>query len=223
MLRQELKFYLTAPAALLLQRRLFSVMKPDSHAFRGGYGVRSLYFDDSASSAYFDKVNGIEKRAKYRIRFYNGSPDFIRLEKKEKIGQKCRKTSQVISPELGRSLLLPTFENPLPDSILLSEMEHLIRHRAFRPRFFIDYDRKAFFYPAGNVRITLDQNLFASRFGGDLEEGTAPHLPGLSEGEVILEVKYDSFLPPFLAELLSDIPRIHSSVSKFAIGRELLF
>ena len=85
--RSEIKFYISAASALLLEKRLFLVLQTDSHSFGdSGYNIRSLYFDDPFSVSYYEKLNGLKNRAKYRIRFYNESLDFIRLEKKEKIG-----------------------------------------------------------------------------------------------------------------------------------------
>ena len=39
------------------------------------YFVRSLYFDDPQYSAFFDKVDGIKKRAKFRVRTYTETPN----------------------------------------------------------------------------------------------------------------------------------------------------
>ena len=71
MLRNELKFYLNPADACFLQRRLMHVLDRDSHTTDGlSYSVHSLYFDDPVLSAFHDKIDGLEKRAKYRIRYY---------------------------------------------------------------------------------------------------------------------------------------------------------
>ena len=65
--RNELKFYISTADARLLESRLGAVLKKDSHTERNGsYTIRSLYFDSPDSAAFIDKVNGVEKREKYR-------------------------------------------------------------------------------------------------------------------------------------------------------------
>ena len=86
-LRYELKFLLSNYAADLIEKRLATVMDADRHADgRGGYFIRSLYFDDQHWTAYRDKLSGVEKRAKYRIRFYNHDDSFLSFEKRRRSG-----------------------------------------------------------------------------------------------------------------------------------------
>ena len=39
----------------------------------------------------------------------------------------------------------------------------------------------------------------------------------LEPGQVILEVKFDDFLPGYLADALADIPKVNMAISKFAM------
>ena len=80
----------------------------------------------------------------------------------------------------------------------------------------------AFLHPAGNVRITLDREVCASRFENSLTDDFLP-LPVLEDGMSVLEVKFDEFLPPYISGLLEDIPKIHCSVSKFCLCAQALF
>ena len=71
-LRHEFKFLISRADAELLKLRLPHVMQRDPHAGETGrYTIRSLYFDDMDAAAYYEKVDGIDSRTKYRIRFYN--------------------------------------------------------------------------------------------------------------------------------------------------------
>ncbi len=219
--RNELKYYINSAFVPLCHSRFSSVMQTDSHVLRdASYSVRSLYFDDPLASSYFDKVNGLEKRAKYRIRYYNGDLSYLRLEKKEKIGKKCFKTSEEISYEFALDLLsgrdLIKEVGPLSRELFLK-----IRYEGFRPLLFVDYERSAYLYPAGNVRITLDSAITASSYRGALEEGGIT-VPVLAPFETVLEVKYDEFFPPHLSVLLEDIPKVFSAISKFCKAREIL-
>ena len=215
--RSEYKFYLHTAHALLLQSRFDALMAKDSHAQPdGSYQIRSLYFDDFESTSYYDKIEGLEKRAKYRLRFYNGNKDFVRLEKKEKIGNKNWKETLVISPQLAEKLVegCPVVDQEAP--ALVRELSAKFHYRLFRPRFFVDYTRRAFSFPSGNVRLTLDSRLFVAPFHKALFETSVMQIPVLSPSQEILEVKFDSFLPTQLSALFEDVPLARCSISKFA-------
>ena len=103
--RHEYKYLISKADAELLKRRLPYIMERDPHAGpTGQYTIRSLYFDDFRNSAYYDKVDGVNYRAKYRIRFYNYDPSILKLEKKEKNGNLTRKTAQTITKNDARAL-----------------------------------------------------------------------------------------------------------------------
>lgn len=219
--RHELKFYINSADAVLLLNRFHIALRKDAHTpGRGSYHIRSLYFEDPASSAYFDKINGLEKRAKYRIRFYNGDLSYIRLEKKEKIGKTSIKTFENISLEVANSFLKKPDVFAF-DGALKQELASKIVSEGFRPLLFVDYYRSAFLHPVGNVRITIDTQVSASSFWQELNDRTFS-VPALESGRSILEIKYDSDFPPYLSKLYDDIPKIPSAISKFCLCREAL-
>ena len=82
--RHEWKHEINHSDLLVLRQRLRCVMKPDPHAIDGKYLIRSLYFDDASDTALREKLDGINIREKYRIRYYNGNTDVIHLERKSK-------------------------------------------------------------------------------------------------------------------------------------------
>ena len=53
----------------ILKQRLNMVMDIDKNSVNldNTYYIRSLYFDDPSSSAYYEKLNGVLYRTKYRI------------------------------------------------------------------------------------------------------------------------------------------------------------
>jgi len=223
-LRNERKFYLHSADAFIIERRLATVLKRDVHSSESfSYLVQSLYFDDPSASSYFDKLDGIENRSKYRIRFYNNDFSYIRLEKKEKLGNLCRKTSERISFEEATDFCNGQSSSKNFSSSLKGEFSHLVLHERYRPLVFLSYQRKAFIYPAGNVRITLDSALHASRFSGKFSDFEKKSIPILDGTETILEIKFDSFLPPFISELFEDLPKQIAAISKFCKGVEALY
>lgn len=219
--RHEYKFLISQNAATLLKMRLPHVMQRDPHAgVNGRYTIRSLYFDDPNYTAFRDKVDGVDNRTKYRIRCYNGDTSVCRLERKEKKGHLTRKTGQSITPQQAAALQNGDYSG-LPAG-LVQELRLRCRGDGLRPMVLVDYDRTPFVCANGNTRITLDENLRTRPYCADLFSPSTGMFPVFEEGEVILEVKFDDFLPGYLSEILSDIPKIPMAFSKFAMCLNLI-
>ena len=97
-----------------------------------------------------------------------------------------------------------------------------LHDKLLQPRILVDYDRTPFVCNAGNTRITLDENLRTRPYSTDLFASPSAMIPVLDDDQVILEVKFDDFLPGYLSEVLADIPRVPMAVSKFAFCMSLL-
>ena len=222
-LRHEFKYLISAADARLLKLRLKHIMDPDPHAGAAGrYTIRSLYFDDFSHSALDEKLDGICLRSKYRIRMYNYETDFLKLEKKEKLGSLTRKTAQPIAL---RDALRLQYRNvtETPDiSTLQGELAAKIRNSGVRAMVLVDYDRTPFVCADGNTRITLDENLRTRPFDANLLASPGAMIPVLEKGQVILEVKFDDFLPGYLSDALCDIPKVNLAISKFALCMNLM-
>ena len=215
-MRHELKYLISSSAAELLRRRLPGVMKRDSHAGpTGQYTIRSLYFDDFSATAYAEKIDGICDRLKYRIRCYNYDTSFLKLECKEKHGSLTRKRAMSITPQQAADLQTHTHIRHTEG--LLRELQDKLRLEGLRPKVLVDYDRTPFVCADGNTRITLDENLRTRPFCADLNASSGAMIPVLEPDQVILEVKFDDFLPGCLADALKDIPKAPMAISKFAL------
>lgn len=216
--RHEYKYLISAASARLLKLRLPHVMARDPHAGSAGqYTIRSLYFDDGSYSAYEEKMSGVADRVKYRIRYYNYDTEAIRLEKKEKRGELTRKTGQSIT--LADALHLQGGNSgPCPDSRgeLITQLRCGISC-GLKPAILVDYDRTPFVCNAGQTRITIDENIRTRPYDADLLASPGAMIPVLEEGMVVLEVKFNDFLPGYLAEALADIPKVNIAVSKYVL------
>ena len=82
--RHEWKHEINYGDMIALRHRLSTVMQRDVNAVDGKYFVRSLYFDNAADKALREKLDGINNREKFRIRYYNHDTSLIHLEKKSK-------------------------------------------------------------------------------------------------------------------------------------------
>ena len=219
--RHEYKYLISRSAAELLRRRLPCIMERDSHAGpKGRYTIRSLYFDDFAYKALDEKLSGIAHRTKYRIRYYNYDPEILKLERKEKHGNLTRKTAQTISLE-DAWILQQALDAPI-EGDLATELLQRCRWEGFRPKVLVDYDRTPFICRDGNTRITLDENLRTRSYDAKLFSSPRAMIPILEPDQVILEVKFDDYLPGYLAEALADIPKAPLAISKFALCLSIL-
>lgn len=81
--RHEIKHFINYSDYLQIRNRLKHIASIDtSSTSNGRYKIRSLYFDNLYDKVLMEKINGFNKREKFRIRFYNNDTSFIRLERK---------------------------------------------------------------------------------------------------------------------------------------------
>ncbi|MCM1334960.1 MAG: polyphosphate polymerase domain-containing protein [Bacteroides sp.] len=217
--RHELKYRISRGSYEILRGRLKAVMRPDEHARDGRYRVTSLYFDDVYRSAYRDKLSGVLNRKKFRVRTYGLDPSTIRLEEKRKDGDVGYKKTALLTPEEYRLLLKGETAFLTAERFAGTAGEDFLWSSAavrLLPSVVVDYVREPYTCTAGNVRITFDLALSA---GGslDLFDPAARYIPAFPDGEVILEVKYDRFLPSYIEEVLSGVPLLSESISKFIL------
>ena len=67
------------------------------------------------------------------------------------------------------------------------------------------------------TRITLDENLRTRPYIPHLFASPRAMIPVIDPDQVILEVKFDDFLPGYLATALADSPKAPMAISKFAL------
>lgn len=218
--RHELKHILNYPDYFLLRGRLRHIMPSDPHAGPDGcYQIRSLYFDDWRDHALRDKLYGISRREKFRIRLYNHDHSLIRLEKKCKCSNLSHKESVPLTEAQAVAILDGSWdwmrESNQP---LLLEFYSKLTGQLLRPKTVVDYIREAFVFAPGNVRITLDHHIRTGLLSTDLFD---PNLVTVDSGGAvcILEVKYDQFLPDLIRDAIQMDCRQTSAFSKYAACR----
>lgn len=214
--RHEWKHEITPADRLTLRARLGAVCTPDRHGTGGRYFIRSLYFDDPFDTALRDKLDGVDRREKFRMRYYDRDPSLIRLEKKSKRGGLCAKAQTNLTATQAQALVGGNL-GWMADSgePLVRELYVKLRTRLLRPRTIVDYDRQAYTYPAGNVRVTLDSGIRTSLSCTDFLNPGCPTVPA-GDAPAILEVKWDEFLPDIVRDAVQ-LPRCHAAAfSKYA-------
>lgn len=202
-----------------LRGRLSSIAYPDKNGINGRYIVRSLYFDDLNDTALMEKINGVSKREKFRIRYYDYDKSFIHLEKKAKIDKLCCKTSEVLSEEQVNKILDGDIQWMLDcEKPLIRELYYKIKNNGIKPKTIVEYTRDAFTFPAGNVRVTLDYNIRTGLGSTDFLNPNCITIPA-GNPVVILEVKWDEFLPDVIKDAVQLKDRRVSAFSKYAACR----
>lgn len=217
--RHELKQEISYLDMFILRQRLLSVMQQDSHAANGKYEIRSLYFDNAKDKALREKVDGVNVREKFRIRYYNGDSSFINLEKKSKINGLCQKESTRLTKEQTQAIIDGNV-GWMKDSIesLIRELYIKMITQGLRPKTIVDYTREPFIFAPGNVRVTLDYNIRTGMLGTDFFNMSCTTIPA-GEDAIILEVKWDEFLPDIIRDIVQLKNGRAGAFSKYATCR----
>lgn len=218
-LRHEYKHELSYVEMLSLRPRLKAVMQPDPHVIDGKYFIRSLYFDNVYDKALREKIDGVSNREKFRIRYYNRDTSRIILEKKSKIYGLCNKKQTLIDMETTKAICecdLRALESKTDP--LVVELYQKMLTEGLRPKVIVDYDREPFVFDAGNVRVTLDYNIRTGLKNTDFLNTDALTIP-VVDSPIILEVKWDEYLPGIIRDVVQ-VPATHTAAfSKYAACR----
>ena len=219
-LRHELKHSISQGEDRILSSRLRKLFSRDTNAGPdGSYRISSLYFDTPNDTALRQKLDGVNCREKFRLRYYGDDLSFIRLEKKYKINGLCGKRSTRITQEQVEMLLSGEIDFLLSGDALMQELYSKMRGQRLAPKTIVTYDREAFLFAPGNVRITLDRNVRSGLASLDFLNPGLHHVP-VSDGLTVLEVKYDEFLPE-IVKMAVQIPNTQASAySKYAVCRK---
>ena len=219
--RHEEKFIIDYRQYALLLQRARQLLTPDPHGTNGSYVITSLYLDDPYDHALLEKLDGLPEHRKFRIRTYDYSDRFIKLERKDKHGILTKKAAASLSAQQIPLLFQPSG----PEATFSSQAFQLaaqIRSDGLHPSVVVRYRRDAFTFAGSDLRLTFDTCLEAIR--PDVQALFDPKITGvpvLGGSEVIMEVKYGSYCPAFV-RTLTDVSATQLSVSKYALCRETL-
>lgn len=217
--RHEVKHYITLQDCVILRQRLNAVCKKDSHVKNGKYNIRSLYFDNVDDRALFEKITGASKREKFRIRYYDGDTSYIQLEKKSKINNLCNKQSASITKDEVEMIINGNYDFMIKsDKPLIKEFYTKIMSQGLRPKTIVDYIREPYIYAPGNVRVTLDYNIRTAVNCKEFLDWDCVTVPA-GNPPIILEVKWDEYLPDIIRDLVQLTNRQAGAFSKYVACR----
>lgn len=217
--RHEWKHEINYSDMIILRQRLKAVMKPDKNAVDGKYFIRSLYFDNISDKALHEKIDGVNCREKFRIRYYNDDTSLIHLEKKSKINGLGNKQSANLSAEEAQKIVDGDFDWMIDcDRPLVQELYSKMKSQGLRPKTIVDYTREPFVFSAGNVRVTLDYDIRTGLYCTDFLNPDCITIPA-GNAPIILEVKWDEFLPSVIRDIVQLESRRTAAFSKYAVCR----
>lgn len=214
--RHEWKHEISYTDLLCIRQRLQAVAQPDPHAVGGQYRIRSLYFDDASDKALRQKIDGVNMREKFRIRYYNGDTSFIRLEKKSRRNGLGTKFEAALSAEEAQKIVDGDLDWMMEsDRPLVQELYCKMRYQGLRPKTIVDYIREPYVYGPGNVRVTFDHDLRTGLSGTDFLNPDCITVPA-GDAPILLEVKWDAYLPEIIRDAVSVPNRRAGAFSKYA-------
>ncbi len=214
--RHEWKIEINTADHYAVRQRLRSIASIDSHAADGKYFIRSLYFDDPTDRALREKIDGVNRREKFRIRYYNKDTSLLHLEKKSKLNGLCNKQSAAITADQARAIVNGDLSWMMNSSIpLVQELYCKMRSQGLRPKTIVDYVREPFVCKPGNVRVTFDYDI---RTGLSCTDFLNPNCTTVPAGDalILMEVKWDAFLPDMIRDAIQMPGRRASAFSKYA-------
>ena len=216
--RHEWKHLISWEDMMVLRSRLRAVAEADKHTVGGKYYIRSLYFDNLSDRVLREKLDGVNVREKYRIRYYNLDPSVMFLEKKCKQSGVGYKLQTRLSPDQAAAIVagdIGWMKNSQDG--LITQFYSAICSQELRPKTIVDYTREPFTYAPGNVRVTLDYDI---RTGLGCVDFLNPECITIPAGdEIVLEVKWDEFLPSIIRSAVQLDHARTTSFSKYQACR----
>ena len=214
--RHEWKHEINRTDLLVIRQRLRAVAETDPHAVDGSYQIRSLYFDNIRDKALREKIDGVNMREKFRIRYYNGDPSVIHLEKKSRRNGLGTKYSADLTKEETKNIIDGNLDWMMNSKRpLIQELYCKMRYQGMEPKTIVEYTREPFIYRPGNVRVTFDYDIRTGIKSKDFLDPDCVMIPAGDAG-IILEVKWDAFLPDIIRDAVWIPGRRETAFSKYA-------
>lgn len=218
--RRELKFYIPLRQVDYATDYLRATMLEDRNSITSAYTISSLYFDSLHDDDLREKLDGIMFREKYRVRVYNFDTSYGKFEIKRKLNNTIEKISKPLNPDQMQQVLSGNIRDVLEQDLQTEYVAAKLNYKYYTPKSIVTYERKAYYLPVDNIRVTLDQNLRSHGFNTNLAFINDKHaIKILPPDHQILEVKFSGELPEFLKRFLTELKLVNTSISKYALSR----
>jgi len=215
--RHEFKYFLSRERIEILIPELLQYMDLDPYCKDGYYQLYSIYYDTRDWQAYYEKLDGIERRKKFRIRTYSADPRDnmpVMLEIKEKNKDIIlKRRSQIKLSEI------PTFEsgqlNRNGDDVF-DEWRYSMIRNSLKPKILVAYERLAFVPKTqGDIRITIDRNVKRALVNSGDAFDAPLRQTSFAKDKTVLEIKFDKHPPKFAIDLIRKYNLHNEAISKY--------
>ena len=217
--RHEYKYAISYEEMLRLRQKLNELLEIDRNY--NGYLVRSLYFDSINDVDYYEKIDGLINRKKIRLRIYEPEAKKVKLELKSKYDYHQQKESLLITDDEAKKIIKENY------SVLLEHKEpiagkiyNILISNCYKPKVIIEYQRIAYTTKNG-TRITFDYNIKKSNQIDNFFDKDINYLELTNPQNIVLEVKFDRFLEPYISNVLNEYIARKESISKYVMGRNV--
>ena len=217
--RHEYKYSISYEEMLRLRAKLNDLLTIDRNS--NGYLVRSLYFDSINDIDYYEKLDGLIQRKKIRLRIYEPNANKVKLELKSKYDYHQQKESLIITKKEAEELIKENY------SILLNHKEEIasklytiLTTNCYKPKVVIEYQRIAYTTRNG-TRITFDFDIKRSNQIETFFDENINYLDLTNPQNIVLEIKFDRFLEPYISNILGNYISNKESISKYVMGRNI--
>jgi SPX domain protein involved in polyphosphate accumulation len=226
--RYEFKYILDTIQRNKIENDVKNFMELDEFAKKNkNYFVRSLYFDDPNYVNYYEKIDGMKLRHKFRLRTYG--KDYcqdvpIFLEVKGRVNQRTyKKRIKIEKKNLfkyeGSESNIMIEKDELSNSLINFFVYEKLK-KNIKPLVLTDYNRSPYVSNYDrNFRVTFDKNLIIQKTD-KLFENNNSFARNCLTGYTILEVKFDRRMPKWFHRIIQTYNLNRLSISKFCVGME---
>jgi hypothetical protein len=185
-----------------------------------GRFINNIYFDSIDLKCFQDNIRGIQKRFKFRIRWYGNlwgsivNPNVEIKYKNGDVGEK--KVFGINNFQLLKNINTFSLEDIIRNN-LIPELKY---YESFRPTLINSYYREYFISSDNNFRITLDKNIQFYGFSGK-NIRINPIFYNLNSS--IIEIKYKNLNNLHPDMVSNNFPFRLSKFSKYVEGIQLTF
>lgn len=224
--RFELKYLIHRNLAREFIRSLEGyVYRDPNNKDNDGYSIYSIYWDSPGLALFWEKIEGLKYRRKFRLRRYGDDPDVF-LEIKQRVDRTVQKRrvrwplDQVVQTFYSGNGLNDHVQEADPVS---AEVYFLWHHYGLEPRMAIAYHRQAFFAVyESDLRITIDSRVKYNAVDLNVARPVDTGKYLVEPEQVVVEIKYNERVPLWLCKAIGKSGLSLVRLSKYctAVDRE---
>ncbi len=222
MSRYENKYLISAADRAAIIPLLKARMRHDPHGTLapGVYAIYSIYMDTDDFAAYHEKIDGLFRRAKVRLRHYtndNKGPYF--LEVKERVCAQIVKSRALLTDDEFENYAVKGRRIPNDrGNAAIRIYNDYVSRRSIKPRAIIGYVREAFQAPLpGELRVTFDSNMSVQQCN-QYEDVRRTVYRTVHQQWYILEIKFDLIMPQWISDLVKRFSLWNEALCKYSYG-----